>query len=329
MAEGLVNHRIKIKDLQVGQKLDPESRIVIGFLKNVTVKTGGRGEFMLADIGDDTGSIPFRVWTLTPKIKADFLNGSVIEVVYGEVTEYQGKRNLVGESGRALSLPQAIIAGAIPKAEGGKEKWLERWKTLKESLDPLYQDVITAWETSGKKWDTFSEMPAGKSTHHDYLYGLLQHSVQVAELADVMTKLTSTQESRIDRDVVVLGAMLHDIGKIFEYTIGRYGLIEDLNPAFLLSGHLVLGEKSIRQLAKKILSKGETDHLAHIVLSHHEKKEWGAARTPATIEAVVVAKADMAEASLNNIQLTLNAAGPDDWKVWAKMAEGGSMLTKI
>ena len=132
--------------------------------------------------------------------------------------------------------------------------------------------------------------PAGTSVHHSYRGGLLQHTLSVAELA----YLIGNRFSNIDIDLILTGALLHDIGKIFEYN--EDGSISDIGK---YRDHISIGVEIISNICRDLEVPEELkNQLVHIILSHHGKEEWGSPKKPGTEEAFIVHIADYIDSQL-------------------------------
>ena len=147
-------------------------------------------------------------------------------------------------------------------------------------LKQLVKDMIIQVQ------DKFYIWPAAVSVHHNIPGGLLYHSYNVA----INAWNIAVHYSDIDRDLVVAGALIHDIGKCYEYT-------EDskLSSMGQFSDHITIVCSlldSLYKTGKYKLTESLYNHLRHILISHHGKTEWGSPRTPATQEAMVVHLAD-------------------------------------
>lgn len=122
----------------------------------------------------------------------------------------------------------------------------------------------------------FFNAPASKYNHHDYKGGLLEHTVQTVEFALAIYENSNNQ---IDKDLVIAGAALHDIGKIHCYE--QNGNFIDITDTFLTQEQIVNG---IKIVSKEITSE-KLDDLIHIIASHHNLKEWGSPVSPMSNEA--------------------------------------------
>lgn len=148
----------------------------------------------------------------------------------------------------------------------------------------------------------FFEWPAATKIHHAYPGGLAAHSLSVANIS--LSMLHHYGGENIDTETLLAGALLHDIGKIFEYNQdGSRGAIG------ALSSHLYLGAEYVHDW---LLKRGVDDNsifpyfgIKHIILSHHNKLEYGAITTPKTLEAIIVARADEMDATIESVSDSL------------------------
>lgn len=153
----------------------------------------------------------------------------------------------------------------------------------------------------------FRHWPAAVRHHGAVVGGLLEHTVNVATIAELIAHLYPC-----NHDMIVAGALLHDIGKLEE-------LEEQIGGGFTvsgrLSGHIILGMQYVQKQATLVPTLGKTqlDDLLHIILAHHTK-EYGSPVNPATIEALIVHQADLAEAKLTGfLEHCQRSFGADGW----------------
>lgn len=142
----------------------------------------------------------------------------------------------------------------------------------------------------------FFSMPASMNRHHSYQFGLLEHSIQVVDFALAMWKV-SDQKKIINKDIVIAGSLLHDVGKCHVYEIND----NTASPSYVMleQDHILHGAILIERLFKaKNLEKRDIEKILHIIASHHMTKEWGSAREPLTPEAWLVAIADNISAKI-------------------------------
>ncbi len=136
-------------------------------------------------------------------------------------------------------------------------------------------------------YNKFIEAPAAMTFHHAYVGGLLEHTLDVCNVAD---KVASVYYEIINRDVLVTGALLHDMAKIREYKI-KSGIEFTADGQFM--GHLVMGASMVEAACKELdLDNEFCGIISHMILSHHGKLEYGSPKVPCTLEAMVLNMAD-------------------------------------
>lgn len=157
-------------------------------------------------------------------------------------------------------------------------------------------------------------LPAAKKNHHAYLSGYLEHVLNVTRtcchLAEKYAELYNDLDPPINKDVVVAGAVLHDIGKLRELSNGPAGA--DYTPAGCLIGHVLQGRDIVREAAAGRKIDPETLlRLEHVIISHQRLPEWGAPKPPMTPEALIVHYADDVDAKLQMMVCALKDDATD------------------
>ncbi len=151
-------------------------------------------------------------------------------------------------------------------------------------------------------------LPAATRNHHAYVAGWLEHTLSVtrtaAHLADKYDEYYPDMSPRLDKGLVVAGAILHDIGKLREYEQQPAGTVYSVEG--VLIGHMLQGRDIVREAAAACKLSVETLlRLEHVVISHQGKPEWGAPKVPMTPEAVIIHYADDLDAKYNMLYSTL------------------------
>ena len=141
--------------------------------------------------------------------------------------------------------------------------------------------------------------PSAMTHHHNYVGGNLEHTIGVLRLC----KSISEMYTGINKDLVITGAILHDVGKLKEY-ISKASIEKTDEGNFI--GHIVIGDRWVKEKINVLRKKGQNfdkeleNKICHILLSHHGKYEYGSPRMPKTIEAMVVHAADMMDSQVKN-----------------------------
>ncbi|MEX0612857.1 MAG: HD domain-containing protein [Pirellulales bacterium] len=144
-------------------------------------------------------------------------------------------------------------------------------------------------------------LPAAKKNHHAYVSGYLEHVLNVTrtccQLAEKYAELYNDLDPPLNKDVIVAGAVLHDIGKLRELSNGPAGC--DYTPAGCLIGHVLQGRDIVREAtAGRSIDPETLLRLEHVIISHQRLPEWGAPKPPMTPEALIVHYADDLDAKL-------------------------------
>jgi 3'-5' exoribonuclease len=280
-----------LKDLEENQQV--HGRYLV---KEKRLGTTRRGEpFLSLTLADRSGEIEAKVWDNAEEISNSFSEGDVVEVE-GSTGSYRGKIQLTLAS--ALNCEEgcdtSILLESSPLPAG------EMLKALREILHTIenpHLRALTDRFLADKDFVAgFKQAPAAKNFHHGYLGGLLEHTLAVCKLAVNVAPLYPS----LDRDLLVFGAFVHDIGKIHEL---RCRPVIDYTDEGRLIGHLVLGT---RMLEEKIRSlKGFPADLEvkimHLILSHHGEYEFGSPKRPKFLEAFALHLLDDLDAKINGL----------------------------
>lgn len=270
----------------------------LAVLKSLQVRTAkNASEFLMLDFGDNSGT--FSAMCFEGPAAFDILRasqaGDVFEV-RGIADFYQGRFSPKIDSVRKLgedeiSQRYASLAPVSPLDPDAMKTELDA--IIASIVDDTLRTTVefALAETSGQ----FYTSTAAVKMHHAYMFGLLEHSLRCARMAVALAPLYP----EVDRDLAVAGAVLHDIGKVIEYS---QGLAPDRTRAGILQGHVVLGYRLVRRAGlKNGLNPDLLERLEHIILSHQGEPEWGAAVRAATPEAVFVSNIDNFDAKMGAI----------------------------
>jgi 3'-5' exoribonuclease len=177
---------------------------------------------------------------------------------------------------------------------------------------------------SGSLLEQFCTAPAAKKMHHAYIGGLLEHTLSVAGMA----KKTCDHYGELDRDLLISGALVHDIAKTREFSYEAPPF--DYTDSGRLLGHLVLGVEMVREAARELNGPAPKtlDALCHLILSHHGRHEFGAPVLPMTPEAIMLHHLDDMDAKMNYIGQLRNNMEESGWTGYQRPLERFLFLTK-
>ena len=293
-----------------------------------TLKAGDyvEGQFLLADckkgvkdnganywtmiLQDNSGTIEAKKWDYLPEDEAVLVKGNVVQV-RGDVLLYrtalQVKIRSVEEINQGEVDWSRFLATAPKSTEEMKRKLEAFVASIKDEdvrlltkacLDEVLEDLLV--------------YPAAVRNHHEYMGGLLYHSLTMADLAVEVCRVYPA----FNRDLVLSGILLHDLGKITELS-GVRGTSFTLEGKLL--GHISIGHAFLRNKAMELGYYKEEGHkkevailLEHIVLSHHGKHEFGSPVLPLTREALVVSMIDDMDAKLMILEKALKPINEGD-----------------
>ena len=255
-------------------------------------KSFGDKDCTVLTLGNSTGRLataPF--WGADQLSVAGIARSDVVQVI-GEVDQFRGKRQLKVTSIRPLPRESVDRRQLLPSVGdvSGYWKTLDGWRA--EIRGPRLAAVLALFYDDDDFRRRYEECPASLAGHHAELGGLLKHTCEVASIAKQISRVC-----RANWDLVLAGALLHDIGKLESYTWD--GAFEYTDCGSLM-GHVVLGslmlERRVAPIVPAPCTERELMLLQHLILSHHGKLEFGAPVQPMTLEAEVLHYADNASA---------------------------------
>ncbi|RMH24964.1 MAG: HD domain-containing protein [Planctomycetota bacterium] len=272
-------------------------------------RTRNGDPFLKCLLGDRTGTLPARKWSVSEE---QFRRLPTDGFVYAEgaTQPYQGELQLIVDTIEPTEPGPAELPDLLPSTDRDPDEMFAEVRALLESLaHPAMAALARAYLADEMLMSQFRLAPAAKIMHHAYLGGLLEHTLTLMQGADRLLPLYP----RLNRDLVLMGLFLHDLGKTRELIYDRSFAYSDRGE---LVGHIVEGALMLQDKAKQAMAAegvrlppGLLSVLQHIVLSHHGRAEYGAARLPATPEAIFVAMLDELDAKTF---IALNAARPPE-----------------
>lgn len=284
-----------IADLQVNSPVD--TILMVAEKRLVPFRDPAKGRYLALVLVDRTGQIEGRAWESADELAEGCGPGDVVRVT-GVVEEYRENRQLRLTSLRRLAETEFDLADYLAVTPKDRQVMANRLDELVASIrEPHLARLLGLFFNDPEFRRAFLEAPAAKRIHHNYLGGLLEHSLEVAELVETV----ATFAPQLHRDLALTGALLHDIGKLREY---QYRPLIDLTDEGKLFGHTVLGCELLRERLARVegLPRELAIGLEHILLTHHGELEWGAPVLPQTLEAAAVHYADLLSGRVKQYQ---------------------------
>lgn len=266
------------------------------------------GPYWRIELRDAGGSIEGKIWSPLSLSFSELPSGRIVEIS-AKVSLYRDKLDLHLEALRLLtpeeeeSLDLRLFTQA---SEYSPNDMLEELRELclKECSHKPWRKFLLAILKDPDICELFKKAPAAKAMHHAYMSGLLEHTLSVAGLC---MKIAS-HYPELDRQVLLAGAVCHDLGKIWEMS---GGINNDYTDEGRLIGHINLALEKLEPFLKKSgLSDGLILHLKHLIISHHGELEFGAAKVPQTPEAMILHYADNIDAKMAQTRESLSGIEP-------------------
>jgi len=290
-----------VSDLKAGERVE-----AVFALRAKEMRAARTGDAYLAlELADKTGRISGIMFRPGPDAAA-VPAGAVVRV-RGTVTSYRGVVRISAESLRPVRHYEA--SELAPCGTRDPEELLAELRSLVGSV----RNSALAAVLRGVFGDTafmarFKASPASQSYHHAYIGGLLEHTVGVATLCRSLSELYP----HADADLLLTGALLHDVGKVDEL---QYATGIEYSDEGRMLGHVVLGERRVRTAVAALAGIVPDDvatRLSHVLLAHHGELEWGSPKRPCTLEALMLHHADNLDAKTAGFIAAAASAGRVD-----------------
>lgn len=267
---------------------------------------------------DSTGEMEARVWDDAEELAKGFRKDDIV-VIKGFAVAYQGGVQLNVSSVKAAPEEKYTLRDFLPSS--GKDP-----KELSAGLDSVMAGIrdrhikalIESIFSDPEIRAAFLMAPAAKTMHHPYLGGLAEHVLSICGLAD---KVAGHYGESVNRDLLTAGALLHDIGKIWELSYQRSF---DYTDEGRLIGHITMGTDLIERKAGAIpgFPRELSMLLKHLVLSHHGQLEFGSPKRPKTIEAIILSYLDDLDAKVSTVRGLIQDRGDgSNWTSYQRLFE--------
>ena len=284
--------KLFIADIQEGQEV--EDRFL---LEEVSLRQTRNGKPYLAfRLKDQSGHMEARVWDRAEELQAALKSGEVC-LVRGTAESFQGQIQLKVTNAMALDQAEVDFSDFMPASAHGLDDMFADLLGLVNTMEnPHLRGLVNDILNDPAIADSFKRAPAAKRFHHAFMGGLLEHTLSVCRAAVAV----APNYPMLDRDLLLTGAVLHDLGKIREFDSGPIG---DYTDEGRLMGHLIIGLKIVEEkLERRPDFPAQTALLIkHMILSHHGEPAMGAVKHPQILEALALHLIDDLDAKMNGL----------------------------
>jgi 3'-5' exoribonuclease len=272
-----------IADLQAGHLLENEPFLLQDV---ITRKTKDGRDYLLGNLRDKTGQVAYIYWDAPEYMLRVALPGRIV-LITGRVNNYKDSLQITITDLNECLNPD--LTAFLPASPRPREAMLAELKDIVGLLAKPWHTLVERLLLADAPFlRQFATAPAARKMHHAYLGGLLEHSLSMANLAHTI----ADHYPHVNRDLLVTGALLHDMGKALEYDVTQGFSFSDDGR---LVGHIVRAVVMIEQAAAQLgnFPEAELRQLIHLVTSHHGTLEWGSPIPPKTLEAILLHQIDL------------------------------------
>lgn len=322
-----------ISDLRAGS---PINTVLI--VTDCQQKQGKNGQAYLdVKLADRTGEINMKLWNHSPGATPGLEQGAFIRLNGVCVTEFAGRLQLALDSsafGKSITPEDEAQCNPGDFVPSTERDIPAMWRVLTDAISSVeklpIRCLLESYFCDPEFAAAFRDWPAAVRHHHAYCGGLLEHTVGVLQIC----MLAAENYSNVDRDFVIAGALLHDVGKLSSHAYDKTRGITGMSLQGIAADHIVLGSEQIgariRMLTEACPKKEQCReacwdqkmalYMAHLIVSHHGTKEWGSPVEPATIEACILHFADNMDAQVNKFERALREpfSESDDGFHWSE-----------
>ncbi len=273
-----------MKDLFITDLAKFENQVITGFFavtqKQVRSKKDG-GQYLALTLGDKTGQMETRMWEMSEA--GPFEQGDVVKV-RAQVCRYKEALQMNIDRLRSAMPAEYEPGDFVAQTVFDIDKlWAELNGYVESFTDSDLKRLMRAFFDDPEIAAALKQAPAAKSLHHAWIGGLLEHIVSLLGICEV----TAKHYPEIHRDLLMTGAMLHDIGKLEEL---KWGTSFEYTLEGSLVGHITMGISMVEHKLAGLADFPERLRvlITHIILSHHGKYEFGSPKLPMIPEAVLL-----------------------------------------
>ncbi|MGD0092819.1 MAG: HD domain-containing protein [Planctomycetota bacterium] len=309
--------RTFVKDLVSGQEVDGTFLVMDASLR--VAKNGSK--YVQATFCDKSGSIPVRQWDAN---EADFgcykISGYI--KARGRVETYKNAMQMIAFAVQECDGAGVNAADFLPVSQRPVEEMEKELDALLAGFsDPDYKRLLDAVFSDPAIRGRVLKAPAATSVHHAWVGGLLEHVLSATKTAQSVAE----QRPFLNRELLLAGVMLHDIGKIEEIDAGPGFGYTDTGR---LCGHIALGALLVERCLLKLenFPQQKRDLILHMILSHHGTHEFGSPVLPATAEAMALHHIECLDAKVQGMQTIVEkereCGNENKWSEFARVADG-------
>ncbi len=264
-------------------------------LSKIEIKSAKTGKsYLNLELRDNSAILPAKMWDNFENLLNDLKPGVVIKIS-GKADEYLGQIQIIIDKIR-LTEPVDNVSpdDFMPKSSRDLDVMISELNERIDSVKNAYLRKLLDTILKNDYFEKYIRVPAGKSWHHSYLHGLLEHTLEIIKICELMCEFHSS----VNHDLLIAGAVLHDFGKTEELSSENNF---DYTDKGKLLGHIVIAASFVEKIIDGIKDFPDDlkNQLIHLILSHQGKLEYASPVEPKTLEAIILYHADELSAKAN------------------------------
>jgi len=296
----------------VNELFQHENKEVIGYYlaAEKELREGKGGQYLRMKLQDRSGQVTANVWKDAAKAASEFDAGDVVKI-QAQVVNFKGQIQLSVSRLRFADKSEYDISHFVARSRFEPEFLAERFWGFVDKVENEYLNRMLHMIFDDKDFFArYLNAPAAKGWHHNYMSGLIEHSIAVANICEFISS-----QYPVSLDLMLCGALLHDVGKVIEYN-DKTAI--DFTDEGRLLGHLCISDQIAVEAAAKIpgFPPDLLLNVRHLILSHHGEYEKASVRLPQTLEAILLHHCDNLDAQAAGVSQLLAAAPPE--AVWSE-----------
>jgi 3'-5' exoribonuclease len=289
----------------------------IYMVREPILRSTSRGDLYIAMfLSDRTGQLNGRMWQATETVYKSLPKPGFVHIE-GRSELYQNNLQIVVNTVGVVDAGKVRLEDFLARTQNDTGQMFEEVKDIVAQIKNPHLKALTAEFLADETlMEKFCSAPGGTSLHHNYLGGLLEHTLNMMRVAAVILPLYP----KVQADLVLAGIFLHDIGKTEELS---YDMAFSYTDSGQLIGHVIKSLLMINHKANALAGRGTPvdtqilDALGHIILAHHGEYEFGSPKLPATPEAFMVYYIDDLDAKMNQVAAAIeNELSDSNWTGW-------------
>ncbi len=274
------------------------------------LRDGKNEQYLRLKLQDRSGSIAANVWKEAKKAADEFDAGDVVKIK-GNVVNFKGQVQVSITKVRFADVSEYNIEDFMARSKISPEVLAERFFSFIDKIEQEHLNKLLHLIFDDKEFfNRYLNAPAAKGWHHNYVNGLIEHTISVAALCEFCSTVYP-----VNYDLLVTGALLHDVAKVTEYE-GKTNI--EFSDIGRLVGHLSLSDQLVCETAARIpgFPAELLLNLRHLILAHHGEYEKASVRLPQTLEALLLHLCDNLDAQTIGVAQLINSAPPN--AVWTE-----------